>query len=557
MSEAFAPCTILRNVKVPMRDGVKLATTVFIPNGEGPFPVALVRTAYNRVGFNGVDFTNRGIAFVVQDCRGRYDSEGDWYPFTAEERDGEDTLEWLGAQPWCNGRVAMFGDSYLAATSFYAALSGSKWLCAVNPRFMAGDCWKRAYYCDGAFSLALTWSWLCFECSARTSEAALMPLFDVRGILNSLPILSMDERSGAGAAPWYRDYVSHNRYDDLWAQMNVRDSFSRVRVPMFLIGGWYDYYAGETFANYQSLLRHADPGVRDGHRVLVGPWTHGIGGSSTLGEIDFGAAALAENDATMRWLECVLEGRSPAEYQAAPIRLFVMGINEWRDEYEWPLARTCFVNYYLRADGGLSAAPPANEPPDSFDYDPANPVWTLGGNHSVGPYNPGLYEFVKPGPYDQRPVESRDDVLVYTSEVLEQDTEVTGPVVVQLYAASSARDTDFVVKLTDVYPDGRSMNITEGVIRARFRESIWGEPKLLEPGQCYEFAIDLQATSNVFLAGHRIRLDITSSNFPLLDRNLNTGNDPATDVDRVIAHQTIFHDAEHPSRIILPVIPAS
>jgi putative CocE/NonD family hydrolase len=287
--------------------------------------------------------------------------------------------------------------------------------------------------------------------------------------------------------------------------------------------------------------------------MLIGPWTHGIGGA-TLGELDFGPAAKLDYDPSVRWLECLLKDGSPADAQKAPVRIFVMGANQWRDENEWPLARTRYVKFYLRAGGGLSAAAPGAESPDRYLYDPADPVMTLGGNHSVGPYNPGLYDVVKPGPYDQRPLEARRDVLVYTSAALERDTEVTGPVILKLYAASSARDTDFVAKLTDVYPDGRSLNITEGVIRARFREDVWGRPKLLEPGRVYEYTLDLQVTSNVFLAGHRIRLDIMSSNFPLWDRNLNTGNDPGADTTLQTAEQTICHDAQRPSHLVLPLI---
>jgi putative CocE/NonD family hydrolase len=515
-----------------------------------------VRTAYNRVPIIGTGFARKGFAFVSQDVRGRYDSAGAWYPFTAEEADGLDTLNWLVGQPWCNGRIGMFGDSYLAATQFYAALSGHPALVALNPRFMAGDCWKRAYYCDGAFSLGLTWSWLCFETRARTSEAALMPCFDVKGILASLPLLSMDEASGASPVREYRDYVTHSRYDALWDVPNVRQHFDRVRTPMLLTGGWYDYYAGETFYNYLAL-RDGAPTVelRDSHRVLVGPWTHGVNASTVLGELDFGPEALREGDHTERWLEGLLTGASPRDILPAPLRLFTMGINEWRDEWEWPLARTRYTDYFLHAGGGLSPGGPGNEPPDEYDYDPADPVPTRGGNHSIGPYNPGLYELAPPGPYDQREIEARDDVLTFTSDELPEDLEVTGPVSVTLHASSSAPDTDFVARLCDVYPDGRSINITEGVIRARFREGVWGEPKLMEPGRMYEFSLDLQATSNVFRRGHRLRLDVTSSSFPLWDRNLNTGEDPATATHMQVAHQTIFHDREHPSRITLPTIP--
>ena len=549
-------CRIWRNVRVPMRDGTRLATTVFLPETT-PCPAVLVRTAYNRVGLQGTEFTAMGMALVVQDCRGRYASEGEWYPFVHEADDGLDTLEWLLQQPWCDGRVGMFGDSYLAATQFHLAPLAGQRLTALNPRFMAGDCWKRAYYCDGAFSLGLTWSWLCFETCARTSEAALMPLFDVRGILESLPLLAMDERSGAGHVNSFRDYAQHCAYDDHWRQINVRQELHRCQTPMLLMGGWYDYYAGETFANYAALVEHAPSDeLRAAHRVIVGPWTHGVNPTTTLGELDFGPEALRENDATMRWLECLLKGGSPSEFQPAPIRLFVMGRNQWRDEHEWPPARTEWTDLHLRAEGSLTVEPPDEEPPDQYAYDPRDPVPTLGGNHSIGPYNPGLYEMARPGPFDQRPVEARPDVLVYTSDSLDRDTEVTGPIVVTLHAASSAPDTDFVARLCDVYPDGRSINITEGVIRARFREGVWRPPKLMEPGAVYRFTIDLQATSNVFLAGHRIGLDITSSCFPLWDRNLNTGGDPATDTDMQVAQQTVHHSRNYPSRIRLPFIPA-
>ncbi len=549
--------TILRNIKVPMRDGVRLSTTVHLPPGEGPFPVALMRTAYNRTSAQGAGYNGRGLALVTQDCRGRYDSEGTHYPFTAEEADGADTLAWLRDQPWCNGRVAMFGDSYLAATQFYAALANDEALVAINPRFMAGDCWKRAYYCDGVFSLALTWSWLCFECAARTSENALLGQIDAPAVLRSLPLASLDEESGGSRVQSWRDYVTHTRYDEQWRPLNVRARLAEVTVPALLIGGWYDYYAGETFANYLALRRGAPmPRLRDSHRVLVGPWTHGINSSSVLGEVDFGEVALAENDATMRWLECTLADCPVSEFQEAPIRVFVMGRNEWRDLLAWPPAEVEFVDWYLLADGGLSPEQPGDEAPDGYRYDPADPAPTLGGNHSVGPYNPGLYEVCRPGPFDQRPVEARADVLSFTSDVLERDVEVIGPVTVALHAASSSPDTDFVARLTDVHPDGRSMNITEGVIRARFREDVWGAPKLMEPGRAYEFTIDLQATAHAFLRGHRIRLDITSSNFPLWDRNLNTGGDPATDTAMAVAEQIIFHDRRRPSRVRLPVMPA-
>ena len=546
----------MEDLRVPMRDGIHLATMAWLPPGNGPFPVVLIRTAYNRAACMDKHFPERGIAIVVQDCRGRYGSEGEFIPFLHEAEDGEDTLAWLGRQPWCNGKVGMCGPSYLAATQFAVAQRGRGLLRALAPGFMAGDCWKRAYYCDGAFSLALTWSWLCFECAERVSNADAMPQLDVAKLLRTLPILSLDERSGVGVARHYREYARRSRDDAHWEALRFRKELHGCEAPTLLTGGWYDYYPAETVANFAALRDGAPTKeLRDGHRMILGPWSHGIQARSTLGEVDFGSEAPRENDVTLRWLETLLGGRTPRDFQEAPIRIFVMGINRWRDETEWPLARARPVNWYLRADRKLSREPPrGEEPPDRYDYDPNDPVPTLGGNHSIGSYNPGLYELAKPGPYDQRPVEARPDVLTWTSDILDEDTEVTGPVSLRLHASSSARDTDFVARLTDVHPDGRSINLTEGVIRARFRENVWGAPKLLEPGAVYEFTVDLQVTSNVFLRGHRIRLQVTSSNFPLWDRNLNTGNDPATDTEMTVAHQTLYHDAARPSHLVLPIV---
>lgn len=546
-----------------MRDGAGLEATVALPPGDGPWPTVLVRTAYNRSGMTGGEFAARGMAFVAQDCRGRYGSDGEWYPFIHEAEDGLDTLNWIAAQPWSNRKIGMFGDSYLAATQFYVAPMGSPFLAALNPRFMSGDLWRHAYYCDGVFSLALTFSWLCFEVPSRASSAALLPAFDVEKLLRELPILTLDEKSGCPPVRSYRDYVLHDRRDDFWEALSVRETMGRFQTPVLLTGGWYDYYPGETFENYLGLVRGAPSrALGESHRVIVGPWTHGFNPSTRLGQVDFGPESLRENDSTLRWLECVLNGGDIRSFQEAPIRLFVMGENRWRDEHEWPLARAESVKFYLHSkgaanslfgDGTLSRTLPVAEPRDGYCYDPEHPVPTLGGNHSVGPYNPGLYELALPGPYDQRPIERRDDVLVYTSDVLEEDLEATGPVFVTLFAATSARDTDFVARLTDVHPEGRSINLTEGVIRARFRERDWRNPKLIDPDQVLEYTIELQPTSNVFKKGHRIRLDITSSNFPLWDRNLNTGNSPATDTEMRVAHQTIYHDGEHPSQVTLPI----
>lgn len=550
-------CRVVRNVKVPMRDGVSLPATLFLPFKDERYPVVLIRTPYNKGNYGDISFPTNGMILMVQDCRGRYEAGGQWRPLTDDTRDGLDTLKWIKRQPWCNGRIGMYGDSYLAYTQYAVGAVAGKYLTALNPRFCPGDWWKRAFYCDGAFSLALTWSWLCVESSGRISEANLLPRFDIGKLLRKLPIIKMDEYTGAGKLPYYRRHLTHSKYDKYWKGLNAREQFHKYTTPVFIIGGWFDNYPAETAANFAALRQSApNKKLRDSHRMQIGPWMHGIGGR-TLGDLDFGPDAMAENDATLRWLDCLLHGGTPEDFQKAPVRIFIMGLNKWCDEYEWPLAHTRYANYYLQPGGRLSTELPVRGKPDRYVYDPENPVPTLGGNHSVGPYNPGLYEYAKPGPFDQRPNEKRRDVRVYTSDVIQHDMEVTGPVTLKLFASSSARDTDFITKLIDVYPDGRSINMTEGVIRARFRENVWGKPKLMTPGQVYEFTIDMQVTSNVFKKGHRLRVDIMSSNFPLWDRNLNTGNNPATDTTIKVAEQTIYHDAEHPSHIVLPVVSVS
>lgn len=555
---------VIANEMVPMRDGVRLATTIFLPPEEGKYPVVLVRTAYNRQ-IGDLGFAKTGIAVVVQDCRGRYSSEGKFYPFINEPNDGQDTINWIARQPWSNGRVGMLGASYLAAVQFAVAPLRNKYLVALNPQFMAGDLWRQAYYSNGAISLALSFSWLTLEVGARTSDAAVTPVYDQSALLRELPLLTLDEKYGVQSRA-YRDALSHSCDDAFWARVNYRRRLHRARIPMLFTSGWYDYYPGEGFHNYHALLDSSAPAaLKRSHRMIVGPYTHGfIYGTTSLGQVDFGPDVLKENDAPQRWLQCMLKGGKASDFMRAPIRLFVMGINKWRDEYEWPLRRTCYTKYFLHSEGKantlwgngmLSPRMPGEEPADRYIYDPANPVPTLGGNHSVGTYNPGLYEICLPGPYDQRPVERRDDVLVYTTEPLKHAVEVTGPVVVKLYASTSVVDTDFVARLTDVYPNGRSINLTEGILRARFRNERFRRPRLVQPGAIEEYTIELQPTSNVFLKGHAIRLDITSSSFPLWDRNLNTGEQPGTGTRMVSAEQTIHHNRIHASYVLLPVVP--
>ena len=564
-SEALYGIRVLRDVKVAMRDGIRLSANVYLPKADGRFPVIFERMPYGFDGFTcgeGDFYARRGYAFVMQDCRGRYDSEGEFYPFRDDGRDGVDTMDWICAQPWSNGRVGMFGPSYLGIVQWLLALEGHPALKAMVPNAMPFDFWKRGYWCDGAFSLALTALWTCLEVSSRTSDLGLIPAYDLNEFFRHLPLKTLDSFAGRPCQFW-QDFLDHARYDDYWKALNFHDGLDRIAAPSFLMVGWYDYYAGEALRCYGGLRRRAGGEAAARSRIIIGPWSHLISQSAQLGEVNFGEPShLNISDLALRWFDSLLKGLDTKILDEPPITIFVMGINEWRQEREWPLARTRFTEFFLHSngsangrdeDGRLHTEPPADEPTDRYVYDPDNPCPTLGGNHSI--CWPQAFHVIQPGPFDQRPVESRDDVLVYSTAPLDRDTEVTGPVVLRLFAATDAPDTDWTAKLVDVHPDGRAINLTEGVLRARFRESIYRPPKLLEPGKVYEYAVELQPTSNVFLKGHRIRVDISSSNFPLWDRNPNTGHEQGRDAETRIARQTVFHNGQYPSRIVLPVIP--
>ncbi len=564
-SEPIHGLRILRDVKVPMRDGVKLSANVFLPDAKGRFPVVFQRMPYGASGRDpGEFYAQRGYALVIQDCRGRHDSEGEFYPFRDDTPDGLDSLDWICAQPWSNGRVGMFGPSYLGGVQWAVAGERHPALQAIVPNVIPCDFWKSGYWRNGAFSLALNALWTCLEITSRTSDLGLIPSYDLNKFFRHLPLRTLDSYAGRPCEFW-QDFLEHSQYDDYWKRMSViRDRFDQVAVPAYIMCGWYDYYPGESFDAFNGMRSQARGRAREQSRIIMGPWSHLISLSSRLGEVDFGAHShLAINALALRWFDCLLKDMDTGILSEPPVTIFVMGINEWRHENEWPLARTCFTDFYLHSrgaanrdlhDGLLSVVPPKDELPDQYIYNPDKPVPTLGGNHSICWGD--AFHIIQPGPFDQRAVEQRPDVLTYTTPPMEADTEVTGPIVLHLYAATDAPDTDWTAKLVDVYPDGRAINLTEGNLRARFRKSIYEPPELLEPGKVYWYRIDIQPTSNVFRKGHRMRLEISSSNFPLWDRNPNTGHKQGLDDELRIARQTVFHNSEYPSRIVLPVIPS-
>jgi len=373
-----------------------------------------------------------------------------------------------------------------------------------------------------------------------------------------LPLAAFAPLRRQEIAPAFFDWMGAplDRAQEPYSYLTILGKHDQVQAPTLNVGGWYDIFLAGTITNFQAMRAQGKPA-----KLLIGPWTHG-GTSNPIGERNFGFGAQAGlidlrmdfGSLQLRWFDHWLKGADTGMMAEAPIKLFVMGANVWRDEQEWPLARAVDTPWYLHADGSLSPERPASETPDRYDYNPAEPTPTRGGALLMTPEYPS-------GPYDQRAVEARPDVLVYQSAPLERDTEVTGPITVRLWAVSSAPDTDFVARLTDVFPDGRSVNLTDGIVRARYRRLAQGNqgeaPSLIEPGRPYEYVIDLWATSNVFQRGHRIGLQVTSSCFPRWDRNPNTGHPLGADAELQVAHQEILHDQEHPSHVVLPLVDAA
>ncbi|HWT65237.1 MAG TPA: CocE/NonD family hydrolase [Terracidiphilus sp.] len=561
---------IERGVAMKTRDGVVLRADVYRPAGDGPFPVLLQRTPYDKN--NTADFAlmavARGYMVVVQDVRGRYTSDGEWYTFKHESDDGYDTVEWAAALPHSNGKVGMFGGSYVGATQMLAAISHPPHLAGICPVVTASNYHENWTYQGGAFEQWFNESWssgLAQDTVNRTIRAATNARQAERLLpLKKFPVFNLGNISGGPAltqslAPYYLDWLAHPTYDGYWKQWAIEENYAQIQVPALTVAAWYDIFLGGSLKNYIGLRDHAgNEAVRKQQRLLVTIGGHaGVG--RKIGAIDFGPAATEfdEGRITLDWYDYLLKGEQNQFAQDdKPVRLFVMGDNAWRDEAAWPLEHAKATKYYLHSgskantlagDGKLTTDAPKTEAVDTYVYNPANPVPTVGGPLCCD----GAH--LAPGPLDQNEVEVRPDVLVYATPPLESDMEVTGPVTLDLFAKSSAVDTDFTAKLVDVSPEGFAQNLTEGILRARFRESMT-TPKLLEPGKVVELKVDLWATSNVFKKGHRIRLEVSSSNFPRFDRNLNTGRSAADEAKFVSATNTVLHDTDHPSALVLPVV---
>jgi uncharacterized protein len=543
--------------RVPMRDGITLSADVYLPLSGGPHPAIVQWTPYESTRERfvewGVWFARRGYAAVVVDVRGRYESDGEFYAWVNDGPDAHDTLTWAASEQWCNGRIGTWGRSYGALVQWQLAHLGHPNLQCIAPQVIHDDYFWDGYFTGGAFQLALTlgaavlWS---SALSLVTGASAADVLLNDR-VLRHLPLIELDEVAVGRRVDYWRDWWEHQANDGFWQQFRHRPE--RVTVPIFQQGGWFDPYSGSHLRTFAAI------GDRVPNRVLMGPWSHEEEVETFRGDVAFGPAAVTViREHELAFYDRYLRDDGDGWDERPPLSLFVMGANEWRSEHEWPLARTELTPWFLRSDGRLDRREPAaGEPGDRYAYDPADPVPTIGGVNSVLTMTQGAQTPVRPGPLDQRVLEGRDDVLVYTSDILERDLEVIGPVEMVLYAASSARDTDFVVRLCDVHPDGRSIFVTEGILRARYRNGEDGDRvELLEPDEVAEYRILCYPTANVFKSGHRLRLDVTSSSFPRFSRNLNSGEDVATGTRMEIARQTVLHTDAYPSHVLLPVIPS-
>lgn len=538
---------ITRDIKVPTRDGVLLSADLYLPENEGKYPAIVVRTPYGKSGKSryesGIYFAKHGYAVVNIDVRGRGDSDGNFVPYRNEGVDGYDSIEWVANQPWCDGQVATYGGSYLGQIQWLTALQKPKALKAMVPMVTPSD-----PFVEWPTGLPIPLH-LCWLYMTRGRSMQDVSQVNWEKVYWHLPYYEMDLQTGWYSELW-REEIEHAQYDEYWEAHSYQKRFSEIDLPVLHISGWYDDEQVGTPLNYRGMV---EAGKKDQY-LLMGPWPHNLNESTKIGEIDFGPDSLIDLLGYVRqFFDYYLKGEPNGFGEKDPVEIFVMGDNEWRLEKQWPLPDTKWTPFYFHSGGRANSRfgdgklnqfkPTTDEPTDEYQYDPANPV-------------PFITEMVSAqigGPDDYSAIERRDDVLVYTSEVLDEDVEVTGPIKAELYVSTDCLDTDFMVKLLDVHPNGYVQRLTDGMVRCRFRNGM-DKPELMVPGEVYKLEVDCWNTAHVFKKGHQIRVEVSSSAFPKYDRNLNTGEPLGKSTNMKVANQTVFHNLKYPSNIVLPII---
>jgi len=515
---------------VPMSDGVHLATDIYLPLEDGQYPVVLMRTPYaaRQRSFLGNGLAPKGFVVVVQNVRGQNGSEGQFVPFVYEKGDGLTTVEWILKQPWCNGKICLWGSSYNGYAAFELASTGHPAIGAVFDISSWSD--LAAFMAPGgAFQLQAHLYWFVAYASGQPAP----PKEAWPQIFRTVPIGSFFQ--GAG---------------EIQELAAVPYDYAQIKAPIMHVTGWYDYIYPNVLQTYNGVANSPDAPEQ---RLIVGPWSHnGVLNSWTkVGDVEFGESAAAgvdwALDLTAQWFNHILDGNSNDLSRSSPVRYFVMGDNRWIDDDTWPPSNADYQNWYVGDDGSLSRSQSSGNGQAQFVYDPENPVPTVGGaNSHFFPENLG--------PKDQRIIGDRADVLEYTSEPLTSDMIIAGPITAVVYAATTGKDTDFTAKLSVIRPDGFIRNVEDGIVRARFLFDGTDSTGYVVPGDVNEYRIDCGATALAVKAGERLRLSISSSNFPKYDRNPNTGADPFYATDFIPATQTVYFSNEYPTHVVVPVL---
>ena len=548
---------VVHNLRAPMRDGVELSVDLVRPDVEGRFPVILMRTPYDktvaRANSEGQfrNLAERGYIVAVNDCRGRFNSDGRFFPYMNEADDGYDTVEWIAAQDWCDGNVGMIGGSYVGQTQWYAACRVPPHLKAIAPTVSPpASLWRNEPIFNGTMLVQFSeWMVGMGQKSWQVGDFSNTIFKGQQDYFEALPLDSLPAAAGFECS-WWHEMLKHPTYDDFWKRGSY-DNYAEMNVPALNMTGWWDMNFPGAPLNFEAMRAHAKGDGRIGQKLVIGGWPHWVNRTRKLSDWDFGEHAVIELDSyIIRFFDRWLKGRRNNIENEKPVYVFVIGANEWWAEDDWPLTGTEYVDYHFHSGGNANTLngsgtlsrekPAAGEQPDRYQFDPANCSRVFWNLHE--------------GPIDDRIVTTRPDVLCYTSEPLTEPLDVVGWVTCHLFASSSAKDTDWHVRLVDVHPDGSARFLCRGAMRARFRESL-EKPKLLEPGEPVKFEFTMDAIGVRFLPGHRIRVEVMSSWFTEYDRNMNTGSEnPFHDDKAVVANQTVYHEPGLESRVILPVV---